>query len=64
MDAEARSIECASFGKIAVPFSPDESLIYTKLTSPPCGSLMPFAIEPLDPEAIEKIRAWIELGAP
>lgn len=63
IDAPARSAECDG-GTIVVPFDPGASLLYTKLTSPPCGNMMPFSTEPMPPELIDDLRAWIADGAP
>ena len=51
-----------------VPCKPDSSLIWIKLTdpTPPVGDPMPppGTRDPLSPERMEKIRTWIEEGAP
>lgn len=62
--APARSAECAGVGDIVVPFEPAESLLYTKLTAAPCGSMMPLSVDPMPLDEIEAIRAWIASGAP
>lgn len=47
-----------------VPGDPSQSLLYLKLTDPPCGDQMPRLFnQNLDPRAIEQIRTWIENGA-
>jgi hypothetical protein len=49
------------------PFDPDASLLYLKITTPPCGVRMPagFAFSGMLPAAqIEQIREWIACGAP
>ena len=62
--APARSAECSGFGDIVVPFDPESSLLYTKVTAAPCGSMMPLSLEPMPVNEIEAIRTWIERGAP
>jgi len=49
------------------PGNPDASLLYLKITNPPCGSKMPLSYGTsgsLDPLQIAQIGAWIEAGAP
>ncbi len=48
------------------PFEPDQSFLIIKLTDPAPGegSLMPLGMDPLAPDQIEMIRAWILDGAP
>lgn len=46
------------------PGDPDHSLIYLKLTKPPCGSQMPpAAFAQATPEQVEVVRKWIADGA-
>jgi hypothetical protein len=46
------------------PGHPEQSLLYLKLTVPPCGRKMPQTFsQQLDPREIEQIRQWIEKGA-
>jgi hypothetical protein len=40
------------------------SLLYEKLTSPPCGSLMPQNAPPLPQASIDLVKTWIDEGAP
>lgn len=56
---------CGSTGLIrVVPGKPLESLLYLKLTEPPCGRKMPLLFDPnLPPRQLEQIRLWIERGA-
>ncbi|HEX3593583.1 MAG TPA: hypothetical protein VHU80_00740 [Polyangiaceae bacterium] len=64
----AAGIECKSTGLMHVlPGKPEQSLIYLKITTPPCGKKMPLMYTTggmLDPRDIEQIRRWIALGAP
>lgn len=47
-----------------VPGDPEHSLLYLKLTNPPCGSKMPSGIIPkATPEQLELVRQWIADGA-
>lgn len=47
------------------PGSPDTSLLYLKLlSSPPAGAQMPFGGAALDGTTIDRVRQWIEAGAP
>ena len=50
---------------LVVPFSPDESYLYEKITSqmPAFGDPMPPSV-PLDSETLDLVRRWIEDGAP
>jgi hypothetical protein len=49
------------------PGHPDRSLMYLKITNPPCGAKMPLLYGDvsgsLDPQPIDQIRQWIEAGA-
>jgi len=64
----ATSKDCVSKGLLRVaPGKPDESLLYLKVTSPPCGLRMPPQFGPagyLSSRQIEQMKRWIELGAP
>lgn len=68
VDAPATSDTCSSTGLMRVaPGYPDRSLLYLKITNPPCGKQMPlgFGVSvPLDPRKVEQIRQWILRGAP
>jgi hypothetical protein len=46
-----------------VPGKPDESLLYGKVTTPPCGDHMPLGGSTLTDDQVEMIRTWIEAGA-
>jgi hypothetical protein len=47
-----------------VPGDPDASLLVQKITDPSCGDRMPKDNEdPLSPETVARIRAWIRAGA-
>jgi hypothetical protein len=58
--------QCGPTGLVrVVPGQPSQSLLYLKLTEPPCGRRMPLLFDPnLDPRELEQIRSWIESGAP
>ena len=43
--------------------NPNQSLLYLKITDPPCGVKMPQGGS-LSQEEIDTIRKWIEIGAP
>lgn len=50
---------------LVVPFDPDASLFVQKFSpNPPCGDRMPFGEPPLEAAQLERIRLWIEDGAP
>lgn len=50
---------------LVVPFDPEQSYLYEKLTKeqPTSGVRMPFGSDPLSAEQITAIRLWIENGA-
>ncbi|HEU5060941.1 MAG TPA: hypothetical protein VFU21_30630 [Kofleriaceae bacterium] len=54
------SAECGG-SMLVVPGDPGASLLYQKLgDSPPCGSRMPLAQEPLSDEDTECVQSWIQ----
>lgn len=57
--------QCHDSGLLRVkPGDPEHSLIYLKLTAPPCGSKMPpAAFGTASDEQVELVRAWIASGA-
>jgi hypothetical protein len=59
--------DCGATGLLRVdPGDPDASLLYLKVTSPPCGSKMPIeygAPEYLDSRQTTQIHDWIGAGA-
>jgi hypothetical protein len=65
--APAQGPLCAATGlKRVDPGLPDASLVYLKITHPPCGNKMPLSygcIGLLDPGDSEQIRQWIACGA-
>jgi hypothetical protein len=65
---KATSQDCADSGLLRVaPFHPEASLLYLKVTSPPCGRAMPLRFGssgPLDSRQIAQIEEWIARGAP
>jgi hypothetical protein len=57
--------QCGSTGlTIVEPGKPEASLLYLKVTSPPCGNKMPamYGLS-LDSREIDQIKQWITLGA-
>ena len=67
VDAAAQGPDCAKLGLNRVdPGHPETSLLYLKITNPPCGAKMPRfygdggSLEPAD---IQQIEQWITLGA-
>ena len=64
-DVVSHGPKCGSSGlKIVDPGSPDSSLLYLKITNPPCGGQMPamFGLT-LDDREKSQIREWIAMGA-
>jgi hypothetical protein len=65
--APAEGPLCSKTGLLRVdPFHPETSLMYLKITTPPCGSKMPLgygAPVVLDSRELDQIRAWIACGA-
>jgi hypothetical protein len=49
---------------LVVPGHAGSSLLYLKVTSPPCGSLMPQNGPALPQSSIDLIKNWIDEGAP
>ncbi len=68
VDAAAEGPDCGATGLVRVePGHPERSLLYLKITDPPCGAKMPLLYGysgSLDPREVEQIRQWIEAGAP
>jgi hypothetical protein len=67
VDAMASGPMCAATGlKRVDPFHPETSLMYLKITTPPCGRRMPIGYTglPLGQQDIDQIRGWIACGAP
>ena len=58
----AAGLRCAG-KQLVVPGKPDESLLLSKVTSPPCGDHMPLGGSPLTDDQVEMIRTWIAAGA-
>jgi hypothetical protein len=67
VNAPAQGPLCKPTGlKRVDPGHPETSLVYLKLTHPPCGARMPYnqgCSGGLDPRSIEQIREWIACGA-
>ena len=57
--------KCGDAGlTIVEPGDPDASLLYLKITTPPCGNRMPAKyFPPLDAKQTAQIRDWIARGA-
>lgn len=50
---------------LLVPGDPDSSWYYLVMTtSPPTAERMPYPVEPLSQEQLDRLRAWIVSGAP
>lgn len=68
VNARAAGPSCAPTGLDRVaPGHPEASLLYLKITSPPCGDMMPLQYGMrvvLDPRQLAQIHDWIEAGAP
>ena len=65
----AGGAECKDTGLLHVlPGQPEKSLLYLKITDPPCGQRMPLIYGTtsgrLDAREVDQIREWIERGAP
>ena len=58
--------ECGTSGlELVNPGDAGASLLYLKVTEPPCGNKMPAEYEPyLDMRQTDQIREWIAIGAP
>jgi hypothetical protein len=55
---------CVSQSVLLVdPGNANESLMYLKVTSPPCGGRMPLGGSMLSSDLIQLIEAWIDAGA-
>lgn len=54
-----------SFWKLVIPFKPDSSLLYLKISSsnPPVGNRMPSGGSALNASSIVAIKNWISNGA-
>lgn len=67
VNAPAQGPGCADAGfKRVDPFHPETSLLYLKVTNPPCGDKMPRSYGSamsLDQPSIDQMKAWITLGA-
>jgi len=65
VNVTAHGPDCGDAGLVIVdPGDPDASLLYRKVTSPPCGSKMPPEYVPyLDARQTAQIAEWITLGA-
>jgi hypothetical protein len=51
-------------GTLVVRGSSAASVLYQKVTSPTCGSLMPQNAPPLPGTSIDLLKTWIDEGAP
>ena len=67
VNAPAAGPDCGSTGLLRVdPGHPETSLLYLKITSPPCGSKMPIQYGPpmsLSARQVAQIHDWIAAGA-
>jgi hypothetical protein len=68
VNAPAAGPSCAPTGLDRItPGHPEASLLYLKITTPPCGDMMPLqygARVVLDPRQIAQVHDWITAGAP
>jgi membrane protein involved in colicin uptake len=61
--ADANLCKASGLARVQ-PGAPEQSLLYTKLTKPVCGSQMPPAVFPQPtPAQVEIVRKWIADGA-
>ncbi len=54
-------------GPVVVPGNPEESLLVKRVAAgemPPHKRLVEAAVKPMEPEELEKVKAWIAQGAP
>jgi hypothetical protein len=58
---DVRASRCG--GTLVVPKSSATSVLYEKVTNPPCGSLMPQNAPPLAQADIDLLKNWIDQGA-
>jgi hypothetical protein len=65
VNVPAHGPNCGDAGLLRVaPGDPDASLLYLKVTNPPCGLKMPPSYEPyLDDRETAQIASWIAMGA-
>jgi hypothetical protein len=56
--------QCNGKGTRVVAGKPDQSLLYLKVTNPPCGDKMPQGLPALSKDQTDLISAWITAGAP
>jgi hypothetical protein len=65
VNAPAQGPGCTGYERV-VPYVPDASLVYLKVTDPPCGHKMPYLpdLGSLDDRAIAQLQQWIACGAP
>lgn len=54
---------CGNGRELVIPGDADNSLLYQKLTTPPCGGKMPLGGSPLTAAELDQVRSWIEAGA-
>jgi hypothetical protein len=65
--APARGTGCEGRGVRVTPGSPDQSVMYLKVSlddPTPCGAKMPLGTAPLTKDQADMIEAWIMAGAP
>src|SRR5947207_10139788 len=63
LDAKPLALHGGKSGKSIVPGHPDQSELFKRITSNDDEQRMPQDREPLKPEQIAIIKAWIEQGA-
>jgi 3D (Asp-Asp-Asp) domain-containing protein len=59
----ATGTSCNGMGTRVVASDADMSLLYTKVTTPTCGSKMPLGETPLTSTQADDIKGWINAGA-
>jgi hypothetical protein len=57
------SSTCGGGMQLVVPGSPDMSLLYMKLSGPPCGDRMPQGGDPITADQLAMVKSWIAAGA-
>jgi hypothetical protein len=59
----ATTTACSATKPYVVAGNADESLLFLKLTSPPCGGRMPLGGDALTADQLDLVRRWIAAGA-
>ncbi len=64
MPTDGEDGACAGAGPLIDPEDPAASLLYTKVTEPACGDLMPMWDDALRPEQVSCLLVWIAAQTP